>query len=55
VKLRKKVQTIIGECDLLEIADYKNGTEPETRYDHLEIIPKNISYEDLILKMQKSE
>lgn len=55
IKLKKGVSTVLGVIDFLELSDQKPDGSQREGFDHIEVYPTAISYEELIKKLEKTE
>ncbi|XKT75337.1 MAG: VOC family protein [Patescibacteria group bacterium UBA2103] len=54
VKLTKPFVTSLGEITVLELSDQKQNNSQTTTFDHIEIYPKDISFDVLVKKIEAS-
>lgn len=52
IRLNEPLSTLVGDIRYLELSDQKPDNSQIDRIDHLEIIPKNITYTELIEKLK---
>lgn len=51
VRLKWGFQTFLGLISILELSDQKSDGLQATGFDHIEIYPKSVSYEELVEKL----
>ncbi len=55
IKLKKGFKTVLGTIQFLELSDQKpDGTQTD-RFDHIEVYPKSISYNEMVKRLEKTE
>ncbi|MEI7720109.1 MAG: VOC family protein [bacterium] len=55
IKLKKSIETSIGTIEFLELSDQKlNGSQVDG-FDHIELYPTRISYDELVEQLEMSE
>jgi predicted metalloenzyme YecM len=52
IKLKKSVATDLGEIAFLELSDQKPDGSQHDGFEHIEIFPLGISYDDLVAKLE---
>ncbi len=55
IKLKKGIETSVGEIFFVELSDQKPDGSQVSRYDHIEIYPVHMSYHDLVHILKKSD
>jgi predicted metalloenzyme YecM len=53
IGLKKGINTILGDLNYLELSDQKPDGSQTDKFDHLEIIPSSISYDELVFALKE--
>jgi predicted metalloenzyme YecM len=54
IKLNQPLTTDLGSLNYLELSDQKPDNSQTTGFDHVEITPKHISYQELVARLQQA-
>lgn len=52
IKLNDSISTSIGDIDLLELSDQKPDGSQSNKFDHIEIFPVEVSYDELVSQLK---
>ena len=55
IKLKEPINTSLGEISLLELSDQKPDGSQTNKFDHIEIYPVGISYEELVFYLEDKD
>jgi predicted metalloenzyme YecM len=55
IRLTKPLITLLGPIHFLELSDQKPDGSQTERFDHIEVYPTDISYEDMVARLEQSE
>lgn len=54
IRMKRGIETVLGEISILELSDQKPDGTQKSGFDHIEIYPVKISYEELVKKVKDS-
>jgi predicted metalloenzyme YecM len=54
IKVKTPLNSILGNIDLIELSDQKPDGSQEEGFDHVEVFPKTISYDELISNLNNA-
>lgn len=55
IKLKQGIETALGTIYFLELSDQKPDNTQQEKFDHIEVFPTSISYNDLVTRLEMSE
>jgi len=55
IKLKKGIETALGTIHFLELSDQRPDGSQRDGFDHIEVYPTGITYEEMIAKLESSE
>ena len=55
IKLKKSIRTALGELFFLELSDQKPDNSQKNGFDHIEVYPTTLTYDEMIKKLEQSE
>jgi len=53
IRLNNDIETIAGKINLLELSDQKPDGSQSEGFDHIEVYPKNMGYDDLVTYLEE--
>lgn len=55
IRFNKGIETSLGTITLLELSDQKPDGSQQEGFDHIEVYPTTLSYEEMVRELEKSE
>ena len=55
IRFKREIETILGAIQFLELSDQKPDGSQQEGFDHIEVYPTTISYEEMVKKLETTE